>query len=172
MVRQLVIGHDIAGILEDKRSGRCTWRIRSTQRFHPVEPVAWSVSNLGVGGYTYGGVRSAGISDVATTPPAGTPRPTPAHRITRSSEVSNRVRTGSGTIRPTSTWMGRRSHRPSITPSTNPFPGRPEASPPTGSRFWPGEDHPLASSGACRGGQVSLIDPASRVELVHRTPRL
>jgi hypothetical protein len=128
-----------------------------------VGPVAWSVLRPGVGGYIYGGARSADISDVATTPPAGMPRPTPTHLITRSSGVSNQVRTGSGTTRPMSTWMGRPSRHLSITPSTNPFPGRPETSPPTGSRFWPasdetGGDDLVGDAGAPQRELSGLID--------------
>jgi hypothetical protein len=128
-----------------------------------VGPVAWSVLRPGVGGYIYGGARSADISDAATTPPAGTPRPTPTHPITRSSGVSNQASPGSGTTRPTSTWMGRASRHLSITPSTNPFPVRPETSRPTGSRFWPardetGGDHLVGEAGAPQRELCGLID--------------
>jgi hypothetical protein len=131
-----------------------------------VGPVVWSVLRPEVGGYIYGGARSADISDAATTPPAGTPRPTPTHPITRSSGVSNQASPGSGTTRPTSTWMGRASRHLSITPSTNPFPGRPETSPPIGSRFWPardetGGDHQVGDAGAPQRQLSGLIDPAS-----------
>ena len=125
-----------ARILASHVGGGANMTRPSIRRFRQAGPVAWSVSSLGVGGSTSGGVPSAGTSDVATIRPAGTRPRMRTRRVIRSSIASSQVRIGLGATKQTSTRKALDSRRRSIIPSTNPCLDQPERSPPTGKSFW------------------------------------
>jgi hypothetical protein len=113
------------------------------RRFHQAEPVAWSASSLGVGGYTFDGVPSVATLAVATTRPASTRRRMPTRQVTLSYAVSNQARNGFGITGPTTTWKGLAWHRRSTIRRTSLCLDQPDGSPPTGKTSWWNRDDAL-----------------------------
>ena len=111
------------------------------QAHHRVEPDASSVSNLGVGGFTSAGARSAGTLGAVTIRPSDMQRPMRTHLSTPSSAASSQAKIGSGTIAATNTSMVRLSRLRGIIPSINRFRDQPAAFRLTGRTSWPDGDH-------------------------------
>jgi hypothetical protein len=104
--------------------------------FRQVAQGAWSVSRLRVGGSIYDDAQSAATSDAVTILWRNMRARTRARPVTLSFAVSNRVRTGFGTIKPTNTQRGLASPRRSTIPSTKLFLAQLDEFPPTGKSSW------------------------------------
>jgi hypothetical protein len=131
----------------------------SIQTYHQAGPDAWSVSSPVGGGSIYDDVRSVAILDVATTLPVNTRQPMRPRRVTLSSVVLSRARTGIGTTERTNTPRGHLSHPRSIIPSTNQCLVRLERFPATGGTFWSDSQDEVSQRSSA---QVTFGQPARK----------
>jgi len=121
---------------------RCRRAVRAARNASPPE----------AGGFTCVAARAAATSVAVIRRRPSTQvamRPIPA---TRSSRVTSPARTGSGTTRPRTSWMGRSWLRPAITRLSSQCPGPATASPEGGSNS---STDGRASSSICAVGAVT-----------------